>query len=160
MEAKGKWLVDSLLGQKGGEGSGNFGHAGDPPNVGGSAPGDAGDSGTERIDPHYEFGNPRLGVSSRADYERVCKEQGIEARDDMSIKKEAYRLKYAEFGETWNKMTREQRVRHLVEGEYLPVIEAQAKIEREQRRALRPPSQEPRYYEPPPDYPGETYGRD
>lgn len=82
--------------------------------------------------PDYQFGAPtpweRGSAATRQGYEAACTLVGIAPSTDADITAHAYGLEYAEYRlEDWRAMSREARVRHILDGQRLKGMEEEKK---------------------------------
>lgn len=80
----------------------------------------------------YQYGNTLPEIKTRADYEKITNEYGVSPDSDNEIRK-SYGLKFAEFTTPeWDKKTRDNRVKHVIDAKYQQSIE---KRDADKRRA-------------------------
>lgn len=91
-------------------------------------------------DPQYQFGVERPACSTREEYESACGVVGIAPRSDDEIAADSYGLIYAEYGvTTWREtMTREKRVRWLLESRRVKALEEERRRVALAKRATMP----------------------
>jgi hypothetical protein len=76
-------------------------------------------------DTEYQFGNKLPAAESRSDYEAACAMLGVPAMSDADIRAQEYGLTYAEY-HNWRTMTREERMRWLLDSKRLRGMKAEA----------------------------------